>query len=122
MPDKTWKRFERKVGELIGLPKGRQREGPTGVSGLDCQTADLGVQCKYREVLPPLLVDALENAEMCARPCNAIDMDVGQDAVAVFTQKGWSPDQYIVALRFVDYLELRDRASLYALAKDGDLL
>jgi hypothetical protein len=94
----------------MGLPKGRQREGPTGVSGLDCQTEDLGVQCKYRAKLPPLLVEALENAEMCARPGNPFDGWTQQDAVAVFTEKGWSPDQYIVALRFVDYLELRKLA------------
>lgn len=102
--DKSWKRFERKVGEMLGLPKGRQREGPTGRSGLDCRTDDLGVQCKYRAVLPPLLVEALENAEMCAED------ESSMDAVAVFTQKGWSPDQYIVALRFADYLEMKRRS------------
>lgn len=100
MADKPWKKFERAVGDMMGLPKGKQREGPTGAGGLDVVSRPLsmGVQCKYRKKLPPLLVEALKNAEMHA--------GFNQRGVAVFTEKGWSRHHYIVALRFEDLLQL----------------
>jgi hypothetical protein len=105
MPWASWKMFEQRVGEMMGLPKGKQREGPTGKTGLDVQTRTLGVQCKYGKQVPQLLISALENAEKCCE-----SMRDERDPVAVFGRPGWRKHQFIVALRFDDYLELRRHA------------
>lgn len=116
MSEMAWKRLERRVGAMIGLPRGEQREGPTGKSGLDVQNEEIGVQVKRRKRLPRLLVDALENAERCSTP--------KQHAVAVFSEHGWKDKELIVAMRLRDYLLLRNAADrnhvlIKKIAKDG---
>ena len=61
MSDKAWKRFERRVAEM--LPGGRRVPVADAESMLDVLSdLPLGVECKHRRRLPRLLTDALRQA------------------------------------------------------------
>jgi len=61
MSDKAWKKFERRVAEM--LPGGRRVPVADAESMLDVLSdLPLGVECKHRKRLPRLLTDALRQA------------------------------------------------------------
>ena len=61
MSDKAWKKFERRVAEM--LPGGRRGPVADAESMLDVLSElPLGVECKHRRRLPRLLTDALRQA------------------------------------------------------------
>ena len=61
MSDKAWKRFERRVAEM--LPGGRRVPVADAESMLDVLSdLPLGGECKHRRRLPRLLTDALTQA------------------------------------------------------------
>lgn len=98
MPNKTWKTAERRVGKMIGST----REGPTGETGFDLISEDLGlgVEVKYRKKLPKWLWDFVLQAE---------DAGAGTelDPVVVMVEKGKQEGDFLCVLRFRDYVRLR---------------
>lgn len=65
MAEKTWKRVERKIAELIGGRRvpvtGRQRgDAP------DIQHEWLSVECKHRQELPAWIMEAIDQAKASA--------------------------------------------------------
>lgn len=112
----TWKSAERRVGALIGLPAGKQREGPTGL--FDCISGEelkvdgnlLGVEVKYKGEVPDWLYKALDQADEHAEA--VLDDDACEiDPVVVIVPHHASDADFICALRFTDYIKLRTEAA-----------
>ena len=55
MPDAAWKKHERTTARRFGT----ERNGPTGTTGADADTATLAIECKYRKEFPLWLKDAV---------------------------------------------------------------
>ncbi|GIV60031.1 MAG: hypothetical protein KatS3mg043_1120 [Rhodothermaceae bacterium] len=94
MPEKSWKRTERKVAERLG---GR-RVPVTGRSRGDVPDVDhawLSIEIKHRSRLPSWIEDALRQAEAAARD--------GQLPVAILHERGRNHDQDLVVLRLRDF-------------------
>ncbi len=94
MPEKPWKRTERKVAARLG---GR-RVPVTGRSRGDAPDVAhdwLSVEVKHRRRLPAWIEDALRQAEAAARD--------GQLPVAVLHQRGRRHAEDLVVLRLRDF-------------------
>ena len=94
MPDRTWKKAERKVAELLGgqrIPVSGRGDRP------DIEHGWLSIECKLRRRLPQWLLAAVEQAERAARP--------GQLPVAILHQAGARYRDALVVLRLGEFEE-----------------
>ncbi|GIV60277.1 MAG: hypothetical protein KatS3mg043_1366 [Rhodothermaceae bacterium] len=94
MPEKPWKRTERRVAERLGGKRvpvtGRSRgDAP------DVAHAWLSIEIKHRQRLPAWIEDAMRQAEAAARD--------GQLPVAVLHERGRNHDRDLVVLRLADF-------------------
>ena len=119
--DTAWKKFERKIGEMLGLPQGQQREGPTGMLGFDViapyqwdlQGSHLGVECKHtKDEIPKWLTSAVEQSERHKAFHELEADDEKYDPLLVVGQGGMKKEEILCVLRFGSYLRLRGRAAL----------
>lgn len=97
MADKTWKRIERKVAELLGgvrVPvSGRQRgDSP------DIQHPLFSIEVKHRETFPKWLFDAMDQAEASERD--------DQIPLVVLHQKGEDVSMSFAVVRLADLVKL----------------
>lgn len=119
--DRSWKRAERRVGGMMGLPKGHQREGPTGL--FDCVSSEgltvdgkfLGVEVKYRKDIPDWLSGAISQADKHAEEVESRYDEVRRqhikiDPVVVIVPHLAEEAEFLCALRFTDYIALRAAA------------
>ncbi|MCK5558586.1 MAG: hypothetical protein KAJ01_09415 [Candidatus Hydrogenedentes bacterium] len=117
--DKAWKSAERRVGGMMGLPAGHQREGPTGLfdcvstEGLTVHGRHLGVEVKYRKTVPDWLWMAISQADQNAQKVLMKSLNTGDgtamnlDPIVVIVPHHSEEPEFLCALRFVDYLRLR---------------
>ena len=94
MPDRTWKKAERKVAELVDgrrLPVSGRGGQP------DILNVRLAIEVKHRRTLPQWLLDALRQAEQAATP--------GQLAVVVLHQRGQRYADSLVIVRLKAFRE-----------------
>jgi len=76
MPDKSWKRAERRVASLLH----GERTGATGEATPDVVSDWLAVEVKYRRRLPSWLKDALSQAR--------VNASAGKLPIVVLREKG----------------------------------
>ena len=131
MSDTPWKAFERRVGKILGLPRGKQREGPLGLMGFDSigpRSLDvfrhrLGVESKHTKgELPKWLIDTLEQARQ-ARKFHVDEEVMDQtmpplehhdyDPICVFGDAGRRDEDILCVLSLVDYVSLRKKAAAW---------
>ena len=131
MSEKPWKVFERRIGKILGLPRGKQREGPLGLMGfdsigprsLDVLLHRLGVEAKHTKgELPKWLIDTLEQARQ-ARKFH-VDEEVidhtmpplehfDYDPICVFGDAGRKDEDILCVLSLTDYVSLRKKAAAW---------
>lgn len=104
MPDKTWKKVERKVAELLGGVRvpvtGRGRgDMPDVLHGI------LAIEVKHRDALPDWILDAMRQAEASRRG--------EQIPVVILHQKGMAYEDSLTIVRLSDMIAL-----LAQIAKD----
>lgn len=112
MADKIWKVVERRVGEILGLPRGSQRVGARGDSSFDViapievDGRQLGVEVKYRRAIPEWIFDAVAQAMGHKKT-----VDEPHDAIVVLAGYRKTKRQYLALLPLDDYVEIRRKAS-----------
>lgn len=104
MSDKTWKKAERKIAELLGGVRvpvtGRGRgDMPDVLHGI------LSIEVKHRDGLPEWILDAMRQAEASRRG--------DQIPVAILHQKGMAYEDSLTIIRLSSIIEL-----LAQIAKD----
>lgn len=111
--DKNWKKVERAVGDILGLPKGKQRVGARGDSSFDVivpimvDGRQLGVEVKYRKSLPSYIFEWMEQAQ--GHKATVKDWEP-TDAIVVMIGYRKTKKQYLAMLPLDEYVELRRRA------------
>jgi len=101
MMDKTWKRIERRVAELLGgvrVPvSGRQRgDSP------DVMHPVFSIEVKHREKLPEWLFDAMQQADASNRG--------DQIPLVILHQKGMPVSMSFAIVRLSDLIALNHKA------------
>ena len=115
MTDKNWKRVERAVGDILGLPKGKQRIGARGDSSFDViapikvEGRQIGVEVKYRSKLPKCLFDWMEQAQ--GHKATVKDWEP-TDAIVVMIGYRKTKKKYLAMLPFEEYVALRRKAEV----------
>lgn len=127
--DNPWKKFERRVGKILGLRRGKQRTGPTGLMGFDVvgprnlnvMKRRLGVEVKHTQAaLPKWLSATLEQAREARRfhvkdevmdhsmpPLEYYDYD----PICVFGDAGRRDEDILCVVSLIDYVALRRKAA-----------
>lgn len=128
--DNPWKQFERKIGALLGLPKGKQRTGPTGMEGFDVIAPpaytlvrhQLGIECKYqRDGWPKWLMDTVEQCRdhVDFHQDQSVSIDLNSKAAQVDGEQEWfdwvialgykgaKKDEILAVLPMEQYLRIR---------------
>ncbi len=97
--DKTWKKFERWVGEfLTDLGDSSARvpiTGRTRGSAPDVTSDQLSIECKYKKAIPNWIKDAMAQAVASARD--------GKTPVVFIKEKGASLDETLIIFRAKDF-------------------
>lgn len=114
MPDKTWKAIERKVGEMLGLPKGSQRVGARGDSSFDVVAPilfdgrELGVEVKYRKEMPSYLFEWMDQAQEHRLMVKSYGCFASlPDAILVLVGYRRKKREYLAVLPLEEYVRLR---------------
>lgn len=129
--DNAWKKFERRIGKILGLPKGNQRTGPTGLMGFDVVAPHelnvarhrLGVEAKHTTgSLPKYLSETIEQSRQAKKyhveqevignsmpPMNYFDYD----AICVYSDNGRKEEDILCVLPLVEYVALRRKAAAW---------
>lgn len=129
--DKPWKAFERRIGKILGLPRGKQRVGPVGFMGfdvigprkLDVFHRRLGVEAKHTKgKLPRCITDPLAQARQACK--YHVDEEVmgltmpplehfDYDPICVFGDAGRHDEDILCVLSLTDYVSLREKAAAW---------
>jgi hypothetical protein len=100
MSDKTWKKAERRIAELLGGVRvpvtGRQRgDAP------DILHERFSIEVKHREALPDWILDAMRQAEASQRG--------NQIPIAILHQKGMAYEDSLTVVRLSLIIELLEQ-------------
>ena len=99
--DKTWKKFERWVGEFLTELGDKSNRVPiTGRSrgsAPDVTSDRLSIECKYRKSIPGWIKEAMEQAEASSRD--------GKVPVVFIKENGAPYDDALIVFRAKDFRE-----------------
>jgi len=92
MPDKQWKRTERRIAHQFGA----ERTGPGRPNDPDIRTSWLSIEVKERYLLPEWILRALRDAQRKAKP--------DQLPIAVLHETGSKDDLVVLSRKdFIDW-------------------